>query len=69
MQKHMFLSQNMYNACDIFTIESTSVEHGSSVVECRTRNQVNPGLNPSLLPFRILGIFVLSIDASVHSAV
>ena len=28
-----------------------------------------PDSNPSLLPFRILGIFVLSIDAPVHSAV
>ena len=35
-----------------------------------TRNQVSPGSNPSLLlPFRRLGIFVLSIDAPVHSAV
>ena len=33
-----------------------NVERGSSVVECRTRNQVSP-----LLPFRRLGIFVLSI--------
>ena len=38
-----------------------NVERGSSVVECRTRNQVSPGSNPSLLPFRRLGIFVLSI--------
>ena len=45
------------------------VERGSSVVECRTCNQVSPGSNPSLLPFRRLGIFVLSIDAPVHSAV
>ena len=28
-----------------------------------TRNQVSPGSNPSLLPFRRLGIFVISIDA------
>ena len=41
------------------------VERGSSVVECRTRNQVSPGSNPSLLPFRRLGIFVLSIDSAV----
>ena len=41
------------------------VERGSSVVERRTRNQVSPGLNPPLLPFRRLGIFVLSIDAPV----
>ena len=45
------------------------MERGSSVVECRTRNQVSPGSNPYLLPFRKLGIFVLSIDAPVHSAV
>ena len=31
------------------------------MVECRTSNQVSPGSNPSLLPFRTLGIFVLSI--------
>ena len=41
----------------------------SSAAECRTRNQVSPGSNPPLLPFRRLGIFVLSIDAPVHSAV
>ena len=46
-----------------------SVERGSSVVECRTRNQVSPGSNPALLPCRRLGIFVLSIDAPVDSAV
>ena len=46
-----------------------AVERGSSAVECRTRNQVSPGSNHPLLPFRRLGIFVLSIDAPVHSAV
>ena len=45
------------------------VERGSSVVERRTRNQVSPGSNPPLLPFRKVGIFVLSIDAPVDSAV
>ena len=45
------------------------MECGSSAVECRTRNQVSPGSNPPLLPFRRLGIFVLSIDAPVDSAV
>ena len=45
------------------------VERASSVVECRTRNQGGPGSNPPFLPFRRLGIFVLSIDAPVHSAV
>ena len=45
------------------------MERGSSAVKCRTRNQVNPGSNPPLLPFRILGIFVLFIDAPVNSIV
>ena len=36
------------------------VECGSSAVECRTRNRESPGSNPPLLPFRNLGIFVLS---------
>ena len=31
-------------------------ERGSSVVECRTRNQVSPGSNHPFLPFRSLGI-------------
>ena len=43
------------------------VGRGSSVVECRTRNQVSPGSNPPLLPFRRLGIFNRSIDTPVHS--
>ena len=42
---------------------------GSSVVECRTRNRVSPGSNPPLVPFGRLGIFLLSIDAPVDSAV
>ena len=45
------------------------MERGSSMVECRTRNQVSPGSNPPLPPFRRLDIFVLSIDAPVDSAV
>ena len=53
----------------LFIIILCFVERGSSVVECRTRNQVSPGSNPPLLPCRILGIFVLSIDAPVNSAV
>ena len=44
-------------------------ERGSSVVERRTHNQVSAGSNPPLLPFRRLGVFVLSIDAPVDSAV
>ena len=47
----------------------SDVERGSSAVECRIRNQVSPGSNPPLLPFRRLGIFVLAIDAPVDSAV
>ena len=39
------------------TVLSHKVERSSSVVECRTRNQVSPGSNPPLLPFRRLGIF------------
>ena len=46
-----------------------TIERGSSAVECPTRNQGSPGLNPALLPFRRLGILVLSIDATVDSAV
>ena len=45
------------------------MERGSSVVECRTRNRVSPGSNPPLVPFGRLGIFLLSIDAPVYSAV
>ena len=33
------------------------MERGSSAVECRTRNQVSPGSNPPLLPFRRFGHF------------
>ena len=47
----------------------TFMERGSSVVECQTRNQVNQGSNPPLLPFPRMGIFVLSIDALFDSAV
>ena len=36
-------------------------EHGSSAVECRPCNQVSPGSNAPLLPFRRLGIFTLSM--------
>ena len=32
-------------------------------------NEVSPGSNPPLLPFRKLGIFVLSIDAPEKGAV
>ena len=55
--------EDMYGEGMIF------VERGSSVVECRTRNRESPGSNPPLLPFQSLVIFVLSIDAPVHSAV
>ena len=45
------------------------MERGSSVVECRTRNQVSPGSNPPLLPFGRLGISLLSIDVPVDSVI
>ena len=45
------------------------MEHGNSAVECRIRNQVSSGSDPPLLPFRILGILGLSIDATVDPAV
>ena len=58
---------------EMFTPERglRAMERCSSAVECRTRNQVNPGSNPPLLllPFRRLGILVLSIDAPVDSVV
>ena len=38
------------------------------MVECQTCNQVSPGSNRPLTPFRSLGIFGLSIDAPVHSS-
>ena len=44
------------------------MERGSSVAKCRTCNRVSPGSNPPLLPFRRLGIFVLSIVVPVESA-
>ena len=54
--------------CDILCGDQF-VERGSSVVECRTRNRVSPGSNSPLVPFGRLGIFLLSIDAPVDSAV
>ena len=67
--KAIFLDVPGLTKLEEHAITLNTVERGSSVVECRTRNQVSPGSNPSLLPFRRLGIFVLSIDAPVHSAV
>ena len=46
-------------------VKQHDMERGRSVVECRTRTQVSTGSNPPLLPFRRLGIFVLSIDAQL----
>ena len=46
-----------------------TMERGSSAVELWTHNQGSLGSNPPLLLFRRLGIFVLSIDTPVHSAV
>ena len=55
--------------CMCVWMHACMVERGSSVVERRTRNLVSAGSNHSFLPFRRLGIFVLSIDAPVDSAV
>ena len=66
------LTVTKYERLANFCVHSPSVQRssfGSSAVECRTRNQVRSGSNPPLLPFRRLGIFVLSIDAPVDSAV
>ena len=45
------------------------LEHGSSAVECRTRNQVSPGSNRPFATISEIGIFVISTVAPVHSAV
>ena len=45
------------------------MERGSSALGRMLDSQSSePGSNPSLLPFRRLGIFILSIDVPVHSA-
>ena len=53
----------------LFTVNlsysSHLVEHGSSVVECRTRNRESPGSNL----FSKFGHFSSLHDALVHSAV
>ena len=53
------------NACNMFNNKNNNVERSSSVVlvECRTRNQVSPGSNPPLLPFRRLGILFSSLSS------
>ena len=58
-----------YGLVRIHISDNTHMERGSSGVECRTRNRVISGSNPALLPFRRLGIFVLSIVVPVDSAV
>ena len=68
--KYLHLEQTFETNADVSTrFYRPFMERGSSVVECRTRNQVSPGSIPALLPCRRLGIFVLSIDAPVDSAV
>ena len=64
-----FGSMSYYAQQDFSTRNVNNSKRGSSAVECRTRNQVSPGSNPPLVPFRRLGIFVLSINAPVDSAV
>ena len=51
------------------TAVASIMERGSSAVEYRIRNHGSPGSNHPLLPFRRVGICVLTIDASVDSAV
>ena len=64
--RHMSNPNRLYSVwCNV----SILLERGRSAVECRTRNQVSPGSNPPLLPFRRLGIFVRSIGAPADSAV
>ena len=41
------------------------MKRGSSAVECRIRNQLSPGSNSHLLPFRRLDIFIFYIDVPV----
>ena len=50
----MNANMNVSEQCRI----AASKERGSSAVECRTRNQMSPGSDPPLLPFRRLGIIV-----------
>ena len=59
----------MHDPSRDYSADHVMVDSGSSAVECRARNQVSPGSNHPLLPFRRLGIFVLSIDAPVESDV
>ena len=49
----LFAKLSHVNSCMVMW-SAEAVERGISVVECRTRNQVSPGSNPSLLPFRKL---------------
>ena len=63
------IDREFYRSATVFYRYKYFVERSSSAVECRTRNQGSPGSNPHLVPFRRLGIFVLSIDTPVDSAV
>ena len=65
---YFMISMNVFNIY-LTVCNYVYTERGSSMVECRTRNQVSPGSNPPLVPFGRLGIFLLSIDAPVDSAV
>ena len=58
--------QYMYMYFVYVFLSNKQMEHSSSVVECLTRNQVSSGSNPSLLAFRRLGIFVLSILSCIN---
>ncbi len=68
---HVHLLYNNKYILYCFAMNNVLMHVGASLLErgSRTRNQVSPGSNPPLLPFRKFGIFVLSIDAPVDSAV
>ena len=65
----LYIRDCVYLCLSEGTLKAVGPFSGSSAVEYRTRNQVSPGSNPPLVPFRRLGILVLSIDATVDSAV
>ena len=60
----MFLPDRVASTIFLYFNGSNTIviimKRGSSVVECRTHNQVSPGSNLPMVPFRILGVFVLS---------
>ena len=78
--RHIAELHTVYCHCMLHCLQSlhytlyTFVERGSSVVECRTRNQVSLGSNPPLLPFGRLSCRLncineyLAIDSGGHAS-